>query len=184
MSPAREMLGGCLLFIGAVVVLGVISALQNPSVPVGDALLEKYSDKYVLLGQKVVDKEIGGVLSTQMVPALFIYVLRDRSDPHKALVRVSQSHGYSVAHVQVSGSALGTPVAITGEGNYWGDRVSSKFNVPDKAYEKEVALARPKEGVLEVEVTYWWMWRGAGVSSGNFANRSATTSASFDLGTR
>jgi hypothetical protein len=58
--------------------------------------------QYTLLGQKVVDKEMGGFLGigTERVPALFIYLLQDRSDPRKALVSVSQRLGYSVDQVR------------------------------------------------------------------------------------
>jgi hypothetical protein len=170
-------IGLILVCIGALFVLGLIfgsiESLLKPDVPVGKALLKKHSDNYILLGERVVEKEIGAIFGTQMVPGLFIYLLQDRSDPHRLLVSVSQSHGFSIDQVRIEGSTISSPSTLEGQGKYWGERVSSKFTVPEKAYEKEVFVSSPKDGFIEVTVNYFWIEK--------LVNRSNSAWAVFPL---
>jgi hypothetical protein len=142
-------------------------------------VFEKYSDKYALIGVRAVEKKVGGVFKMEMVPALFIYVLQNRADPHRVLVSVSQSHGNSIAEVLIGGSAFNSQTRIKGDGIYWGDRIPSSFSVPDKTYEKEVVVSNLTDGVVGLTVSYSWI--STDIASGKFTNVSEDTRAVFAL---
>ncbi len=171
-----------LVVLGAMLFIGLLYwVLQLPELR-ADEILAKYSEKYVVLGQKVVDKEVGGLVGTNKVPALFIYLLQDRSDPHKLLLSVSQSLGYSISQITIDGSALSDPITITGRGRFWSGYLSSESERPKaQLYEQEVAVSNP-DGEVNVAVTYFWIYRGAGVGAYEFETRSDTTNAVFALG--
>ena len=168
--------------VGAVIFLGLIyRVLRLPELR-GDEILAKYSEKYVVLGEKVVDKEVGGLIGTNKVPALFIYLLQDRSDPHKLLASVSQSLGYSIDKITIDGPELSDPITITGRGRFWSGYLSADSERPKiEHYEKEVDVLKPQEGELHITVTYFWIYRGAGVGAYEFETRSDTTEAVFQL---
>jgi hypothetical protein len=172
-----------LLLMGAVTFLGLIYRVPQLPELRGDEILTKYSEKYVVLGQKVVDKEVGGLIGTNKVPALFIYLLQDRSDPHQLLLSVSQSLGYSIDKITIDGSAVSAPITITGAGRFWSGYLSPESERPKvKLYEKEVVVSKPEDGEVHVTVTYFWIYRGAGVGAYEFETRSDTTNAVFALG--
>jgi len=172
-----------LILLGAMFFVGLLYwVLQLPELR-GDEILAKYSGKYIVVGQKVIDKEVGGIIGTNKVPALFIYLLQDRSDPHRLLVSVSQSLGYSVSQITIDGSAVSAPGTINGRGDFWGGYLSRDSERPGiELYEREVAVSKPEEGEVHVTVTYFWIYRGAGVSVYEFETRSDKTDAVFELG--
>jgi len=181
MSTRKKIfLGLFILVLTALVYRPLIQELWKPTF-VGDEILTKYSKKYSLIGKKVVDKEIGAIISTQMVPALFIYLLQDRDDPDKLLVVVSQSYGYSIGKITIGGSALSAPITVAGGGKFWGNYIHSYEGANDMFYETHAVVSNRKDGEISITVTYFWIWRGPGVNAHEFEDRSDTTNAIFQL---
>ena len=150
--------------------------------PFGEETLKRFSKTNTVLGRKVVDKELGGIIGTRKVPALFIYLLQDKSEQNKLRVVVAQSLGYSVGDVKIQGSALSTPVTFTGDGRTWGALIQpGDPSGPSKFYEKEITASNLNGSEVRVTVSYLWISRGGDLGMYEFETLSATTEAVFPV---
>jgi len=167
--------------VGVFVCLFVFVFFIDTRNPFGAETLKRYSGTHTLLGSKIVDKELGGIIGSRKVPALFIYLLRDRTDPNKLRVVVAQSLGYSVGEVKIEGSALNAPISFVGEGPFWGTLIKpGDRTAGEGVYERDIVALNTSGSEVQVTVNYFWVSR-KDTGMYEFETLSDTTEAIFPI---